>query len=51
MSLIEAFLDTDGAPRTEGAVNVGALEDGSAAGQQQTESVIADQQKRTGTRL
>ena len=51
MSLIEAFLDADDTPRSEGPEDDGALEDRSAAGQQQTGSVIAGQQKRTGTRL
>ncbi|CAO2658327.1 Nn.00g060500.m01.CDS01 [Neocucurbitaria sp. VM-36] len=51
MSLIEAFLDADGAPRSEGPEDNGALDDRPGAGQQQTGSVIAGQQKRTGTRL
>ncbi|KAJ4376391.1 hypothetical protein N0V83_001674 [Neocucurbitaria cava] len=51
MSLIEAYLDTDGAPRTEGPEDDGVLVDKSASGQDQTDSVIAGQQKRTGTRM
>ncbi|KAF1850335.1 O-methyltransferas-like protein [Cucurbitaria berberidis CBS 394.84] len=46
MSLIEAYLDVDGARQTQGSVK-----DAAAAGEVQEESTVASQQKKTGTRL